>query len=158
MSQGESKLSRSKPQTAYKFYLNALILTIGGGLAFWVTTIATSLLPLAAEYRAAYSNWSIQTVWFDSLLVGIIIAGCVSFSFLRLFEKTPTGNPIQKSAILGFFALAIATILIDVPRSFLMPGPSDAFHYFLIGIMLNAPRFLFLGTVIGALHERTQQA
>ena len=38
-------------------------LTIAGGLVFWATTIATSLLPIAAEYRAAYSNWSIQTVW-----------------------------------------------------------------------------------------------
>jgi hypothetical protein len=26
-------------------------LTIGGGLVFWATTIATSLLPIAAEYR-----------------------------------------------------------------------------------------------------------
>ena len=29
-------------------------LTIAGGLVFWATTIATSLLPIAAEYRAAY--------------------------------------------------------------------------------------------------------
>ena len=32
------------------------ILTIGGGVVFWVTTIAISLLPIAAEYRAAFSN------------------------------------------------------------------------------------------------------
>jgi hypothetical protein len=147
-------LSRSKRQTSYKFYMKALVLTIGGGVVFWVTTIATSLLPIAAEYRAAYSNWSIQTVWVDSLLVGMIIGGCVSYSFLRLFEKIPTKNPILKSAILGFVALVIATILIDVPRSFLLPGPSDALHYFLIGIMLNVPRFLLLGTVIGTLYKR----
>jgi len=51
------------------------ILTIGGGVVFWATTIATSLLPIAAEYRAAFSNWKLQTVWVDSLLVGMII-GC----------------------------------------------------------------------------------
>jgi len=34
-------------------------LTIGGGVVFWATTIATSLLPIAAEYRAAFSNWNI---------------------------------------------------------------------------------------------------
>jgi hypothetical protein len=147
-------LSRSKRQTSYKFYMKALILTIGGGLVFWVTTIATSLLPIAAEYRAAYSNWSIQTVWVDSLLVGMIIGCCVSYSFLRLFEKIPTKDPILKSAILGFVALVIATILIDVPRSFLLPGPSDALHYFLIGIMFNVARFLFLGLVIGYLYKR----
>jgi hypothetical protein len=33
------------------------ILTIGGGAAFWGATIATSLLPIAAKYRDAYSNW-----------------------------------------------------------------------------------------------------
>jgi hypothetical protein len=147
-------LSRSKRQTSYKFYMKALILTIGGGLVFWVTTIATSLLPIAAEYRAAYSNWSIQTVWVDSLLVGMIIGCCVSYSFLRLFEKIPTKDPILKSAILGFVALVIATILIDVPRSFLLPGPSDALHYFLIGIIFNVARFLFLGLVIGYLYKR----
>ncbi len=48
-------------------------LTIGGGLVFWATTIATSLLPIAAEYRAAYSDWSIQTVWVVSLPMGMII-------------------------------------------------------------------------------------
>jgi hypothetical protein len=131
-----------------------VILAIGGGAAFWATTIATSLLPIAAEYRAAYSNWSIQTVWVASLPMGMMIGGCVSYSFLRLFEKIPAKNPILESAILGIVALVIATILIDVPRSLLLPGPGDALHYFLIGIMLNVPRFLFLGTAIGALYKR----
>ena len=48
-------------------------LTIAGGLVFWATSIATSLLPIAAEYRSAYSNWSLQTVWVSSLLMGMII-------------------------------------------------------------------------------------
>lgn len=60
-------------------------LTIGGGLVFWATTIATSLLPIAAEYRAAYSNWSIQTVWVASLPMGMIIGYCVSYFLLRYF-------------------------------------------------------------------------
>jgi hypothetical protein len=128
------------------------ILTIGGGAAFWVTTIATSLLPIAAEYRAAFSNWSIQTVWIDSLPVGMIIGCCVSYSLLRFIDKNPTKNPILKSTILGFVALVIATILIDVPRTFL--GPSHALYYFLVGIMLNAPRFLFLGLATGYLYKR----
>jgi hypothetical protein len=154
-SQGESKmLQRGSIILSKKLY----ILTIGGGVVFWVTTIVISLLPIAAEYRAAYSNWRIQTVWVDSLLVGVIIGGCVSYSFLRLFEKIPTKNPILESAILGFGALVMATLLIDVPRSFLLPGPSDAWHYFLIGIMLNAPRFLFLGLGIGYLYKRLYES
>jgi Na+/phosphate symporter len=147
-------LSRSKRQTSYEFYKKLFILTIGGGVVFWATTIATSLLPIAAEYRAAFSNWSIQTVWVDSLLVGMIIGCCVSYFLLRFFDKIPTKNPILKSVILSFVALVIAIILIDVPRSFLLPGPSDALHYFLIGVMFNVARFLFLGLVIGYLYKR----
>jgi hypothetical protein len=146
-------LSRSKRQMSYVFYMKALILTIGGGLVFWATTIATSLLPIAAEYRAAFSNWSIQSVWIDSLLVGMIIGCCVSYFLLHFFDKIPTRDPILKSVILSFIALVIAIILIDVPRSFLLPGPSDALYYFLIGVMFNAARFLFLGLVIGYLYK-----
>jgi hypothetical protein len=146
-------LSRSKRQMSYVFYMKALILTIGGGLVFWATTIATSLLPIAAEYRAAFSNWSIQTVWIDSLLVGMIIGCCVSYFLLHFFDKIPTRDPILKSVILSFIALVIAIILIDVPRSFLLPRPSDALYYFLIGVMFNAARFLFLGLVIGYLYK-----
>ena len=112
------------------------------------------LLPLAAEYRAAFSNWSIRTVWIDSLPVGMIIGCCVSYALLRFFEKIPTRDPILKSVILSFIALVIATILIDVPRSFLLPGSDDSLYYFLIGVTFNAARFLFLGLVIGYLYKR----
>jgi hypothetical protein len=145
---------RSKRQMSYEFYKKLYKLTIGGGVVFWATTIATSLLPIAAEYRAAFSNWSIQTVWVDSLFVGLIIGCGISYFLLRFFDKIPTKNPILKSAILSFVALVIAIILIDVPRSFLLPGPSDALYYFLIGVMFNAARFLFLGLVIGYLYKR----
>jgi hypothetical protein len=131
-------------------------LTLGGGIVFWATTIAISLLPIAAEYRAAFSkrSWNIQTVWVDSLLAGMIVGCCVSYCLLRFFDKLPTKDPILKSAILSFIALVIAIILIDAPQSFLLLGPGDAVHYFLIGILFNVPRFLFLGIVIGYLCKK----
>ncbi len=132
-----------------------LKLTIGGGLVFWATTIATSLLPIAAEYRAAYSNWSIQTVWVASLPMGMIIGYCVSYFLLRYFNKIPSKNPILKSGIISFIALIIAVSLIDVPQSFFgMSNSSDALHYFLIGVIFNAARFLLLGIVIGYLYNK----
>ena len=131
-----------------------LILTIAGGLVFWATAIATSLLPIAAEYRVAYSNGKIQTVWVDSLFAGLIIGLGVSYFLLRYFGQLPAKNAILKSALLGFVALVIATILIDVPRSLLQPAPSDGVYYFLIGVMFNAARFLLLGTAIGYLYKR----
>ena len=132
-------------------------LTIAGGLVFWATTIATSLLPIAAEYRAAYSNWSMQTVWVTSLLMGMIIGYGVSYFLLRYFDTIPSKNPLLKSMILSFIALIIAVIVIDVPQSFFgMRNSFDALYYFFIGVMFNAARFLLLGIVIGYLYnERT---
>jgi hypothetical protein len=141
-------------QTPYGMYKKLLVLMMGGGAVFWATTIATSLLPLAAKYRAAYSNWSIQTVWVDSLPAGLIIASCVAYAFLRSLEKRPTEDPILRSGIYSFVALVIAALLIDVPQRLLLPGPSEAWHYFLIGVMFNAVRFLFLGVTIGYLYKR----
>ncbi|MCC6189165.1 MAG: hypothetical protein IT318_09015 [Anaerolineales bacterium] len=133
-------------------------LTIGGGLVFWATTIATSLLPIAAEYRASflYRSWSIQTVWIGALPAGIIIGGCVSYFCLRWLDKDSTKKPIQVSLILSFLVLAMATILIDVTRS--LYGPADAWYYFLIGIMLNVPRFVLLGLAIGYLYRRLDES
>jgi hypothetical protein len=133
---------------------NLLVLIIGGAAVFWATTIATSLLPIAAEYRAAYSNWKIQTVWVDSLFAGLIIGCGVSCFLLRSLNKFPTKDPILESAKLSSIALVIATILVDVPRSLLAPGPGDAWYYFLVGLMFNAERFLLMGIVIGYLYKR----
>jgi hypothetical protein len=143
---------QSKRQKSYEFYKKLCKLTIGGGVVFWVTTIATSLLSIAAEYRDAFSNWSIQTVWVGSLLMGMIIGCCVSYSLLRFFEKIPAKGPILKSVILSFIALVIAIILIDVPM--ILHEPSAPLYYFLIGVMFNAVRFLFLGFGIGYLYKR----
>jgi len=129
-------------------------LTIGGGMVFWATSIATSLLPIAAEYRAAYSDWSIQTVWVVSLLMGMIIGFGVSWFLLRYFDKIPSKNPMLKSGILSFIALILAVILIDVPQSFLgMSNSSAALYYFLIGVLFNGARFLLLGIGIGYLYD-----
>jgi hypothetical protein len=128
-------------------------LTIGGGLAFWAASIATSLLPIAAEYRAAFSGWSMQAVWAGSLPVGMIIGFCVSWFLLRYFDEIPSENPIIKSGILASIALVIAVVLVDIPRSFFggINSPA-ALYFFLIGVLFNAARFLLLGIVIGYLY------
>jgi hypothetical protein len=145
---------RNKRQASYEFFKKLSKLTIGGAAAFWATTIATSLLPIAAAYRAHFTNWKLQTVWVASLFIGMIIGCCVSYSLLRFMEKNPAKNPIQKSTMLSLIALVIAIILIDVPQSFLLPGSRDGLYYFLIGVIFNAVRFLVLGIVIGNLYKR----
>lgn len=132
-------------------FLNLSKLTFGGGLVFWATTIAISLLPIAAEYRTAFSKANIQTVWVASLPAGLIIGCFVSYSLLRFFDKIPAKHPILKSVIISIIVLVIATILSLVPHSSL--GQSNVLHYILIGIMLDLPRFLFLGIAIGYLYK-----
>jgi hypothetical protein len=128
------------------------ILTIAGGLAFWVANFAIARTPIAAEYRAALSI-SYFPMLLESLLGGLMIGFCVSYFLLRFFDKMPKKNPILKSVILSFIVLIIVTMLIEVPAKFLTTT-SDALHYFLIGTMFNVLRFLALGIVIGYLYRR----
>ena len=142
--------NRNKQQRSSEFYKKLFKLTIGGGLAFWVTTIAISLTPIRAEFRAALSISYIQVVLVESMLGGMIISCCLSFFLLRFFDKIPTKSPILKSVILSFVPYVINLILLGVAAS----RTSDALHVFLIGEVLNIPRFLFLGIVIGYLYYR----
>ena len=126
-----------------------VVLAVVGGLAFWAISIATSIVPITVDYRAA--RWSAQTVWVGSLPAGMIIGFLMSFVLVRFFDKIPTKNPILKSVILSIIALVIGAILLEAPASF---GTSDALYYFLFGTMLNVPRFLFVGIAIGYLYKR----
>jgi hypothetical protein len=130
-------------------------LILGGGIFFWIVTIATSLHPVAAEYRAAFSNWSIQKVWAGSLPAGVLISFIVSCFLLRFMEKNPAKDPRPISICLSIIALIAVTVLIDVPRSF--AGSGSAPRYFFIGLMFNAARFLSLGTAIGCLYKNRRE-
>ena len=142
--------NRSKQQTSHEFYKKLFKLTIGGGVAFWTITIAFSLLPMMAEFRAALSISYVEGALVEPLLGGMIIACYVSYSLLRFFDKIPTKNPILKSVILSFVALGIVFILLGVAAS----RTSDALHIFLIGAALNVPTYFILGIVIGYLYNR----
>jgi hypothetical protein len=145
--EGDKKMTRLK-----EIWRKVLVLAIAGGLGFWVANFAISRTPIAAEYRAALSI-SYLPMLLESLVGGLIIGFCVSYFLLRFFDKIPTKNPILKSVILSFFALIIATILIEVPASILRTT-SDALRYFIIGAIFNVLRILALGIVVGYLYKR----
>ncbi len=126
-----------------------VVLALAGGFTFWAISIATSLLPLTVDYRAA--RWSAETVWVGSFPAGLIISFLVSFFLLYFFGKIPAKNPILKSLILSIIALAIGSILLETPASFMT---TDPLYYFLFGTILNVPRFLFVGIVVGYLYKR----
>jgi len=130
---------------------NVLVLTVAGGLAFWLANFAISRTPIAAEYRDALSI-SYFPMLLAALLGGLMIGFCVSYFLLRFFDKLPTKNPILKSIILTFIVLVIVTILIGGPSIYL--ATNNVLRYFIIGTMFNVIRILALGIVIGYLYDR----
>ena len=146
-------ISKNEKMTQSKeIWRKALVLTIVGGLAFWVTNFAISRTPIAAEYRAGLSI-SYFPMLLEALVGGLIIGFGVSYFLLRFFNKIPSKDPILKSVILSLIALIIATILLEVPSHFLIPN-SDPMRYFLMGLLFNVLRILALGIVIGYLYKR----
>jgi hypothetical protein len=131
-----------------EMYKKTLELGLGGGAAFWVTNFATSLIPIAAQYRAELSISYALMVLVESLLGGLIIGCCVGYALLRMFDRIPAGTPILKSVTLSLVALVViqgfATVLdLGYPP-----------FYILLGAGLNVPRFVALGLVIGVLYDR----
>ena len=138
----QKKMTRSKETT---------ILTVAGGVAFWIANFAISRTPIAAEYRAALSI-SYFPMLLEALIGGLIIGFCVSYSLLRFFDKLPTKSPILKSIILSSIVLIVVTMLIEVPAKFFTPT-NNALHYFLIGTTFNIIRIPVLGVAIGSVYR-----
>lgn len=134
---------RNKRQTLF-------LLSMAGGVAFCAATFATSLLPIAAEYRVALSIAYVPML-VESLLGGMIVGWCVSYFLVRFFDRIPGDDPMLKAEILTGVALGAASVVIQGAASALT---NDGLHWFLIGAILNVPRFLTLGLVVGYLYKR----
>jgi hypothetical protein len=143
-------IDRRRPQTSGGIFKRTLELTVAGGLAFWAITDVFSLLPAAAEFRAALSISYLQMILVEALIGGLIISFCVSYALLRLFNRIPTRSPITKSVILSIVALFVVLALVSVAAS----RTNDTSNIFVIGALLNLPRFLAIGLVIGYLCKR----
>ncbi len=122
------------------------VLTLVGGLAFWLANFAISRTPIAAEYRAAMSI-SYNPMLLESLIGGLIIGLWVSYPLLRFFNKIPVKDPILKSVLLSSIVLVIVTILLGGPSSFY--ATNHVMRYFIIGTTFNMIRVLALGITIG---------
>ena len=128
-----------------------LVLTLVGGLAFWLANFAISRTAIAAEYRAAMSI-SYYPMLLESLIGGLIIGLWVSYPLLRFFDKIPVKDPILKSVILSSIVLVIITILLGGPSSFY--ATNNILRYFIIGTTFNVIRILALGIAIGYVYKR----
>lgn len=137
----------SKIVIRYKGILKkSFILTMVGGLAFWLANFAISRTPIAAEYRAALSI-SYFPMLLEALIGGLIIGLLFSFLLLRFYDEIPAKDPVLKSVILSGMVLLMITISIGNPSSF--NGTNDVLRYFVIGTIFNAIRILALGVAIG---------
>ena len=140
--------AQSKRQASHEFTKKLFKLTGAGGAAFWITDFVLSVSPIAAEYRAAFSISSLPLALVQALVGGLIIGCCVSFFLLHFFDKLPTHNPILKALILSF----VTMLMIEVLST--LVNPSNASVYLLLDTVMNAPRFLALGLVIGYLFDK----
>ena len=139
---------RTKRQTSHEFYKKLFKLTVAGGVAFWIVDFAISMSPISAEYMAAFSISSLPMALVEALVGGMIIACFVSYFLLRFFDKIPTKNPILKALILSF----VAVVIIEVLSTF--GNLSNAYVFLFIDTVMNIPRILALGTVVGYLYDR----
>ncbi|MHC1781900.1 MAG: hypothetical protein AB9891_03870 [Anaerolineaceae bacterium] len=137
------KINRPLRKVIWK---NVFILTVAGGLAFWLANFAISRTPFAAEYRAAMSI-SYYPMLLESLIGGLIIGLWVSYPLLRFYDRIPAKDPILKSVLLSSLVLAIVTILLGGPSSFY--ATSNVLRYFIIGTVFNLIRITALGIAIG---------
>ena len=145
----ESQASdQSERQVSHGFYKKLFTLAAAGGVAFWVVDFAISMSPISSEYMAAFSISSLPLALVEAFVGGMVIACFVSFFLLRFFEKIPTKNPILKSVILSFAAI----VIIEVLSTF--GNPSNAYVYLLVDTVMNTPRILALGIVIGYLYKK----
>jgi len=134
-----------------RIWKEVFVLTLVGGLAFWLANFAISRTPIAAEYRAAMSI-SYYPMLLESLIGGLIIGLWVSYPLLRFFDKIPVKDPIIKSVFLSMIVLIIVTILLGGPSSFF--ATNNVLRYFIIGTVFNVIRITALGIAIGYVCKR----
>ena len=127
--------NRQRPRLAYR---GVAELGVAGGVAFWAANFATSLSPIAAQYRVALSI-SYTPMLLESLIGGAIIGCCVSYFLLRFFDRIRIESPVLKSVILSCVALVIIEAL------FTLFDFSYPLVDLLMGVGLNIPRFLTMG-------------
>jgi hypothetical protein len=134
-----------------RIWKKALVLTLVGGLAFWLANFAISRTPIAAEYRAAMSI-SYYPMLLESLIGGLIIGLWVAYPLLRFYDRIPVKDPILKSVLLSSIVLVLVTIMLGGPSSFY--ATNNIFRYFIIGTVFNVIRITALGLAIGYVYKK----
>jgi uncharacterized membrane-anchored protein len=138
---------QTKAQASREFSKKLLVLAATGGAAFWITDFVIAVSPITAQYQAAFSISSLPVALVEALAGGLVIAFCISYFLLRYFDRIPGKNPIHKALILSFSSMAIIEVLSA------LGNPAHASVFLFLDTLMNVPRFLALGLVIGYLFD-----
>jgi hypothetical protein len=123
------------------------VAAIAGAAAFWLANLVISLTPAAAAYRSALSIRYVPML-IEAAVGGVVIAGAVAFLLTRFAGRFPGGGIVGKALLLALGALALLTVLLEVPAKLRSDVP-DAGHWLLVATVFNTIRILALGVSIG---------
>ncbi|MGA8046916.1 MAG: hypothetical protein WCA30_11695 [Dermatophilaceae bacterium] len=123
------------------------VLTLGGGAAFWLTNLAISMTPIAAEYRSTLSIPYVPML-LEAAVGGLVIAGAISVLLTRFPSRVPGSGPLPKAVLLAVGALVLLTVLVELPTK-LGSELAEPGRWLLVALVFNTIRFLALGLTIG---------
>lgn len=123
------------------------VLTLSGGAAFWLSNLAISLTPIAADYRSALSI-SYVPMLLEAAAGGLFVAGAVALLLTRFPHRVPGPGPLPKAVLLAAGALVLLTVLVEAPAK-LGSELAEPGRWLLVATAFNTLRLLALGVTIG---------
>lgn len=123
------------------------VLTLSGGAAFWLTNLAISLTPIAADHRSALSIRYVPML-LEAAAGGLVVAGAVALLLTRFPHRVLGPGPLPKAVLLAVGALVLVTVLVEAPAK-LGADLAEPGRWLLVATMFNTLRLLALGVTVG---------
>jgi hypothetical protein len=130
---------------------------LAGAAAFWLSNLAISWTPVAADYRAAMSVPYVAML-LEAAVGGLVVAVVLALLLARFPDRIPGNGALRQAILLVVVVLVVVTLLVEVPSK-LRAGVADPGHWLLVATVFNVIRFLALGVTIGStsLRRATRQ-
>jgi len=120
---------------------------LAGAAAFWLANLALSATPVAAGYRSAMGIAYVPML-LEAAAGGLVLGGAVAFLLAHHPARIPGSRPLTKAVVLGALALAVVTIVVELPAK-LGSGVDDPSRWLVVATVFNAIRILALAVTVG---------